>query len=453
MSNVNVVPIESKEDLEESSSLFRSDPKAATERHEQKRRVSSSEFLTEEGKRQSLYKPGELTPAEDVDCAQHPVDPITGETNVSCYVLVKKIRSIDAIQSSVNGSYIFTLRWLCPHLKGKRVNKEALWTPTLSLINYDEIEIRPETPWFYPKTGDCRQVIFVSGTVSNEQNLRYFPFDMDDMKLLFVVELGTGDQHARLHWDYERGADSSVNITPDYVCNQMKEWHIHRKLTSVRRIKKIKNLTGHMTGIELRINLSRRYNFYLTKICSLLWLMTASSWYSFFMVEGPEKLIDRAVFNERLNFSAALLLTSVSFLYLSGDSIPKLSYLTVFDFIMIHSFLCQFIVMIESFFVFQMTEQCLNNNMNNNGTTWCDPTLIRLVDQWSTILVPISYIVVQIGFIVYSLYQRNVQLQKTKQAKYGVEPCLLCHSGMEEKQSGKKWWAITTHDQLYTTTA
>ena len=169
------------------------------------------------------------------------------------------------------------------------------------------------------------------------------------------------------------------------------------------------------------------------------------------MVEGPEKLIDRAVFNERLNFSAALLLTSVSFLYLSGDSIPKLSYLTVFDFIMVHSFLCQFIVMIESFFVFQMTEQCLYLK-NNNVTTWCDPNLIRLVDKWSTILVPSSYIVVQIGFIVYSLYQRNVQLQKTKQAQYGVEPCLLCHSGVEEKQSGKKWFA-TIHDQLYTTTA
>ena len=50
-------------------------------------------------------------------------------------------------------------------------------------------------------------------------------------------------------------------------------------MTSVRRIPQIVNLTGSMTGIEVRINVSRKYTFYIAKIYTLLWLMTFSSLY------------------------------------------------------------------------------------------------------------------------------------------------------------------------------
>jgi hypothetical protein len=116
-----------------------------------------------------------LIKAEEDECARHPVS-IEGlnPPNVECSLLIKKIRSVDAIGSCVDSNLIFTLRWKSPHLIGKRVNKKSLWKPTLSIINYDKLDIVYEDPWFYPETGDVRLLIKVSGTFSNEQNLRFF---------------------------------------------------------------------------------------------------------------------------------------------------------------------------------------------------------------------------------------------------------------------------------------
>lgn len=153
------------------------------------KRVSTS-ILTEQGKRQVLYADGKIEVASDEECSRKPTD-LHGENNIICYVLVKKVRRIDAIASCIDASFIFNLRWTAFHLKNKRVNKDALWKPDLSIINYDELSIEPTEPWFYPETGDVRQIVHVSGTIANEQNLRRFPFDADDIKLLFCVGKST----------------------------------------------------------------------------------------------------------------------------------------------------------------------------------------------------------------------------------------------------------------------
>jgi hypothetical protein len=378
----------------------------------QHRRISCSVDLMKNGKRQSMYALDELsTIATAKECAKLPVDNNGNPMTIMCSMLVKKIRSIDAIGSCVNGSFIFTLRWVVPHLIGKRVDVESLWRPKLSLINYDELDETEEQPWFYPSTGDVRQIIKISGNISNEQDLRYFPFDIDDMKLLFCIELGTGDTHARLAWD-ENYTDVK-KMVPQYVLGQMKEWNIYRKLTSVRRLPEITNLTGSMTGIEVRINVSRKYTFYIAKIYTLLWLMTFSSMYVLAMTEGSDDLIDRAVFNERLNFLAALLLTSVSFLYATADSIPKLSYLTSFDWMVIHSFVTQSLMMFEAFVVFTLTKHEYS------------PKEIQLVDSWCVLIMPLQYVMFQVFLICYALCKRTQKLTNVKYEHIGVEPCLL----------------------------
>lgn len=297
----------------------------------------------------------------------------------------------------------------------------------MDLINYDDLETTCEDPWFYPATGDIRQIVKVSGSISNEQDLRYFPFDVDDIKLLFCIQLGTGDTAARLGWD--ENYRSSIRMVPQYVLGQMKEWNIHREITSVRRIPQIVNLTGSMTGIEVRINVSRKYTFYIAKIYTLLWLMTFSSLYVLAMTEGPTRIIDRAVFNERLNFSAALLLTSVSFLYVSGDAIPKLSYLTFFDWMVIHSFFTQSLMMLEAYVVFTMTKHSYSIES------------IQLVDYWSTVIFPIQYILLQVFLIIYALGQRRSVLGSVSQEGIGIEPCLLLESGVDESSMNvdEKW--------------
>lgn len=242
------------------------------------------------------------------------------------------------------------------------------------------------------------------------------------------LEIGTGDQHARLCWDSFRDV-TALTITPDYVVNQLKEWNLHRELNSVRRMPAITSMTGKMTGIEIRMHISRKYTFYLAKISSLLWLMTFSCFYVFSMNEGHDAVIDRGVLNERLNFSAALLLTSVSFLYLSGDSIPKLSYLTFFDWMMIHSFLTQFAVMFEAYIAFTLTQRAV------------DPFIIQSVDFYSAIGLSVQFVIIQLGLVGYALCYRRKWYYRAKEQKCGVEPCLMKDSArLESEMKGPCWY-------------
>ena len=253
------------------------------------KRVSSTNSMMSDDqikKRQILWdtnfrnKHHHLIEAKDEECKRHPISIASSDVNhnapdIECSVMIKKIRSIDAIGSSVDCNLIFTLRWKAPHLIGKRVNKELLWKPTLSIINYDKLDFVYEDPWFYPETGDVRLLIKVSGTFSNEQNLRFFPFDYDYINLDFCIELGTGDESARLLWDPSRdhhtGQTSLHRMIPLYVKRELKEWKIHENLTSARRHKPLGNIVGTMTGIQVRFHVTRKITFYIAKIYSLLW--------------------------------------------------------------------------------------------------------------------------------------------------------------------------------------
>ena len=392
----------------------------------------------------------QLKIAKPEDCSKHPVSSEGDPPNVECSLLIKKIRSIDAIASCVDGNFIFTLRWKASHLIMHRVDKSLLWKPTLSIINYDKIDMTYEEPWFYPETGDVRMLILVSGQFSNEQNLRFFPFDTDLINLDFCIELGTGDNSARLSWDpsyakttttatdrYDQNLTNTSDINslhkmvPLYVHAELKEWTIHSQLTSARRLKPFRNIVGDMTGIQVRLHVSRRYTFYVAKIYSLLWLMTCSSFYVLAMTDDSGG-VKQEGFNNRLNFSAALLLTSVSFLYLCGDSIPKLSYLTFIDFMMMHSFFTQFAMMLEAYVVFLMTKHSYSAES------------IRLVDLYTTISIPMQYVIVQAFLIGYALSKRAQFLKKAVEIKTGVEPRLLVRTKSEEANSLTMghwpWW-------------
>ena len=183
--------------------------------------------------------------------------------------------------------------------------------------------------------------------MANESDLRPFPFDYDSVRILIAAEIGTGDRYVRLRWQesnsLEKHDRSASAITPPYVGTQNMEWDLVNGGNSVVRMDERHNVTGHYTAIEVQLRLTRRYGFYLWKIMLLVWMIACMSW-STFLVKGEDGRIDSESFIERLNYTAALLLAAVSFLYISQESIPRLSYLTSLDTMILFSFfnLCEF---------------------------------------------------------------------------------------------------------------
>ena len=185
-------------------------------RHRKRKRRNTSDAQLEVSHHRQKDFPASLLiklPVADAQIqASHPCGSANGAVNVSLFVLVKKLRSIDPKSSSANLSFILSLRWECPDLAGHRVDVSKLWVPKIGILNKDNMTTTADKPWFYPLTGDVRQIIHCEGTVANKSDLQSFPFDYDTVSIQIAAEIGTGDRYVRLRWqDDTAAAISSIN--------------------------------------------------------------------------------------------------------------------------------------------------------------------------------------------------------------------------------------------------
>ena len=284
------------------------------------------------------------------------------------------------------------------------------------------------------------------GTVANESDLRTFPFDHDDVRIFIAAEIGTGDRYVRLRWQesnaLEKHDRSASAITPSYVGTQNMEWDLVKGGNSVVRVPLRHNVTGNYTAIEVQLRLTRRYGFYLWKIMLLVWMIACMSW-STFLVKGEDGRIDSESFIERLNYTAALLLAAVSFLYISQESIPRLSYLTSLDTMILFSFFNLFGVMVETVVVKLMSEMTIPGEVVGDGevanSTFTNEVLAE-VDMWGMYVSAGTFHLVEFLIPIVALISRWRMVRRVKRwgEKGYVDPGLLKKTKEEEAQLRKK---------------
>ena len=362
-----------------------------TQRRRSRRKTKDNE-LAASHHRQADYPYNELMKldiAAEQQVSGHPHGAANGSINVSCFVLFKKLRNIDPKQSSADLSFIISLRWVAPDLAGKRLNDVSkLWAPRLAVLNADRMDMRVENPWFYPLTGDVRQIIHCEGTVANKSDLRYFPFDYETVSIKIAAEIGTGDRYVRLRWQDDTSTlgksallariksggtvggskgptpRTASSVTPPYVGQLHMEWELLPGGNKIKREPKRQHVNGNFSALEIQLTLSRKYGFYLWKIMLLVWMIAIMSWSTFLIRDGTGRLNDTEIFVMRLEFTAALLLAAVSFLYISQESIPRLDFFfnplilfKIFFFLVgwidffCFLFVCLFVLFLSSFFL------------------------------------------------------------------------------------------------------
>ena len=177
------------------------------------------------------------------------------------------------------------LTWRTP-LANFRINERQLWTPTLSFLNDDSLEISAPTPTFYPHTGIVRQIVTIDGLISQDFNLRIFPWDVSDVSFHIVANLNeTGT--VRLFWDNRRDI---VRATPKYINETLTEWHCLEEYNSLQRLaySKHNHLYGKYNGVQFTVVLARNIWYYVVKILSIVVILNIISWGVFRMREDPE---------------------------------------------------------------------------------------------------------------------------------------------------------------------
>ena len=110
-------------------------------------------------------------------------------TDIFFFILFKKIRNVDVMKACVSVRFIISLQWEAPHLKGKKVNLKNLWTPKIDFLNNDMLVQQSADPTFYPERGEVKSITVMDGNMSNEMDLRHFPWDFDDVNLLMAIEM------------------------------------------------------------------------------------------------------------------------------------------------------------------------------------------------------------------------------------------------------------------------
>jgi hypothetical protein len=104
---------------------------------------------------------------------------------------------------------------------------------------------------------------------------------------------------------------------------------------------------NYYSNVEFCIMVHRNFVYYVWKVLAIVYLLILSSFVCFAM----DPIDD---FGDRINICLTLFLAAVAFLYVVGENLPKVPYLTLLDKLMLIAFFFIFLAGVESLFAKNM---------------------------------------------------------------------------------------------------
>ena len=415
-------------------------------------------------------------------------------TDVKFTLTMTKIRDLDAQSSSVGVRMFIALTWHTS-FANYRLDETQLWTPKLTFLNDDSLELSSPTPTFYPHTGMVRQVVTVDGLVSQDFDLRVFPWDVNDVSFLIVANLHEKNT-VRLFWNDQRDIRQA---TPKYLNERLTEWNQMEEMNSLQRLpySEHNQFYGKYNGVQFTMVLGRNIWYYVVKILSIVVMLNIISWGVFTMRTDPEVITEDVVnaalgggggkknngssgggnggggngggltaaqlknlrlvnnggqsttqvtyyrdpllycdaerYSERLELITGIVLACTTFQFLVGESIPKLGSLTTMDWLLMSSYITLFAMALETIAV---------HHYSLDGSQFG-----YTLDQIGGIAVPVLYVGMQSFHILIAAVKRRAQLAKWKDCA-GLDPSMLRKNVVsvarmkmkrDPKQSKKGW--------------
>jgi hypothetical protein len=387
---------------------------------------------------------------------------------VFIFILFKKVRNIDNIRASVGVRFSLSLQWAAPHLKGKRVEEANLWTPKIEFLNNDGLSMESSKSHFYPLTGDVKHIVVMDGNMSNEMSLHRFPWDFDDVNLLLVCEMDTFDRNCRLFWQSARDIKQS---TPAFLDRQLSEWKLDHDLNFLHRMPQIPGgMVGPFNGLEFKFHLEREEGFYVIKILSIIFMLTAMSFTTMMIYDSTDgdvylssssssedggnggggvylaangtetvpgvRYIGVRSFTERINLSCAVLLACVAFQYLISENLPKTGYMTTMDHLLMTSFITIFGGALETVIVRSLS--AYGNHM-----------LGTQVDRAALFIAPIVYGLISLKYSLHAAMSRRKDrlavIRRGESKQNGVDQSLFLENTAAVKAVTTKTGFIEMH--------
>jgi len=290
------------------------------------------------------------------------MDDAPEECKVECYVDYVKIGNTCTAEETIPVQLYINLLWRDHrHPDGNDLGyqtpeeaadnatdaPETAWRPCIGVSNIEADWVSEASPitcgYREPSNAgphDLNMFMFYHcvGTLSNPMQLRTFPFDTDTIELHLdpsrAYQVGVGSIKPHKHKSATGVSYFAASVLP---LGDASEWKIY----DVSSVSDVGDYGYPCPQLRVYLHLARNPYFYLQKPILLLFILTTFMFLCFILDPVEE-------FNDRINYLLTNILATSAFLFGIGANLPTLPYLTVFDQLIMASFISAFVIGVET---------------------------------------------------------------------------------------------------------
>lgn len=296
-------------------------------------------------------------------------DPDGTPTTVLIRIAILDIDSINTAEQRFTANVYFEARWKDStqvHNGNSQISRplHEVWHPRLQIVNRQRITLTfPEIVEITPQ-GEVLYRQRVWGNFSQPLTLQDFPFDSQSFEIqLCATEYTPDEVELKIDLDRESGVAPEFSLA-DW---QITEWNVNN--VPYNPLPGAKSTASVIFILSAR----RNYKYYIIKVIIPLVLIVAMSWVVFW--------IDPKESGTQISVSVTTMLTLIAYRFMVGSSLPKVSYLTRLDILLLGSTILVFTALIEVLIASTLAK-------NNRLAT------ARLIDLVSRFAFPAVFVIV-----------------------------------------------------------
>jgi len=292
--------------------------------------------------------PRNTTTKAKVDLRQHPTGGTT-PVDVAVGLYVTNFVGIDETRESFEVGGYLTAKWLDPRLAlpadsgapaTRTFSLDKLWTPAIESANSISHKTS-QSLLTADRNGLVTYVERFDANLSNDFDLRKFPFDTQDLRFQFHPFISAASEIR-----FAPQPLPSTGISPEQH-TELAAWHIEGIRYRTEKVDDDRDIPP-TNGAEFQIAVKRRSGFYVWKIFLPLLMLT--------MIPMVVFWIDVSQFDWVLKIPMTMLLSMVAFEFAIARDLPRVGYLTFLDAVFLASFAFCFFGIFEIAAVFLLQQ-------------------------------------------------------------------------------------------------
>jgi len=299
-----------------------------------------------------------------------------GSTRVHVAIFILDVGEINNVSQSFDANVYFELHWQDPRLTHDGPNEISrslndVWHPRIMFINQQKIwPTFPEIVEILPD-GEVTYKQRVWGTFSQPLELKDFPFDQQIL-MIQLASSGYSPQEIELVND----PTSRTGIASRF---SLIDWDILGWNMTFEPFQPSLDEEKN-AGAKFSIIAKRQYGYFVIKVIIPLFLIVMMSWIVFW--------IDPKESGTQIKVIITMMLTLIAYRFAVGADLPKLSYLTRIDYLILLATLLVFTSLIE---VMVTSTYALMGKLNR----------ARMIDRWARILFPTTFILMAFESLIF----------------------------------------------------